>query len=163
MGVSDAKLRELAQVHASDVLKRRWPNRYFATPIIGVKDCVKGLIEIGAISAETVDVANRDIALIHWLLNRIEAKQPNGNAEGDEAVDFYRTLAWRRMRFSVIAERGSTCEACGASAKEGARIHVDHIKPRSQFPELSLDPTNLQVLCDDCNLGKADGPAVSFR
>ncbi len=33
-------------------------------------------------------------------------------------------------------------------------INVDHIKPRHTFPELELDPDNLQVLCADCNLGK---------
>ena len=35
-------------------------------------------------------------------------------------------------------------------------MHVDHIKPRSTHPHLSLDESNLQVLCDDCNVGKSN-------
>ena len=44
---------------------------------------------------------------------------------------------------------------CGASGKQTV-LHVDHIKPRSKYPELALDPNNLQVLCKDCNLGKSN-------
>ena len=46
---------------------------------------------------------------------------------------------------------------CGRSKKEhGVVIHVDHIKPRSKFPELALEFDNLQILCDDCNIGKCN-------
>ena len=34
-------------------------------------------------------------------------------------------------------------------------LHIDHIRPRSIFPELSLDPSNLRVLCRICNFKKA--------
>ena len=42
-------------------------------------------------------------------------------------------------------------------------IHVDHIKPRSTHPELALDPNNLQVMCDDCNLGKSNTDQIDWR
>ena len=42
----------------------------------------------------------------------------------------------------------------GAKAGGGVVLHVDHIKPRSKFPELELSLDNTQVLCADCNLGK---------
>lgn len=29
--------------------------------------------------------------------------------------------------------------------------HVDHIKPRIQFPELAMAASNLQVLCEHCH------------
>ena len=35
-------------------------------------------------------------------------------------------------------------------------IHVDHIKPRSKYPKLALDQSNLQPLCETCNLKKGD-------
>jgi hypothetical protein len=35
-------------------------------------------------------------------------------------------------------------------------MHVDHIKPRSKYPDLELSRQNLQVLCEDCNLGKSN-------
>ena len=35
-------------------------------------------------------------------------------------------------------------------------MHVDHVKPRSKFPELALDLSNLQVLCNLCNVAKSN-------
>jgi 5-methylcytosine-specific restriction endonuclease McrA len=52
---------------------------------------------------------------------------------------------------------------CGASAKDGIRIHVDHIKPRSKYPKIELDINNLQILCDDCNIGKGNWDETDWR
>jgi len=69
-------------------------------------------------------------------------------------TDFYRTQEWRSLRVEVLAESNRRCLLCGSSPEHGITLHVDHIKPRSLFPELALDKSNLQVLCEDCNLGK---------
>lgn len=69
-------------------------------------------------------------------------------------VNFYRTQEWRNLRFEVLAESNRRCLLCGSSPESGIKLHVDHIKPRSLFPELALEKSNLQVLCEDCNLGK---------
>lgn len=54
--------------------------------------------------------------------------------------------------------------ACGKSTKEhGVVMHVDHIKPRSKHPELSLCFDNLQVLCEDCNIGKGNRYDEDYR
>lgn len=45
--------------------------------------------------------------------------------------------------------------ACGVPGSQ-SRIHVDHIKPKSKYPQLALEEYNLQVLCEDCNLGKVN-------
>lgn len=42
-------------------------------------------------------------------------------------------------------------------------MNVDHIKPRKLFPELALDPDNLQVLCHECNHGKGNWDMTDFR
>ena len=34
--------------------------------------------------------------------------------------------------------------------------HIDHIKPLSRYPELSLDLSNLQIACGSCNISKSD-------
>jgi len=70
---------------------------------------------------------------------------------------FLTSRSWRELRYTVLKERGAKCECCGASAATGAAIHVDHIKPRFTHPELALVKTNLQVLCEDCNVGKVRG------
>lgn len=69
--------------------------------------------------------------------------------------DFYKSPEWLRLRYRVIKKYGGECMACGRSKKkDGVTIHVDHIRPRIDFPHLSLVFENLQVLCSDCNLGK---------
>ena len=69
-------------------------------------------------------------------------------------TDFYRSQAWRSLRIEVLAESNRRCVLCGSSPDNGIKLHVDHIKPRSLYPELALEKSNLQILCEDCNLGK---------
>lgn len=159
MSVSETTLLQMAQLHASDALKRRWPNRYVGKPILGMKDCVRGLIEMGALDEKIVDSTTIKAGLIHWLLAHMHARK--SNPAYDDA-SFYRSAAWRKLRFSVLQASSGCCVACGARGSDGVRLHVDHIKPRSKYPELALDAANLQVLCEDCNVGKADGLAVAF-
>jgi 5-methylcytosine-specific restriction endonuclease McrA len=53
---------------------------------------------------------------------------------------------------------------CGRSKrKHGVVIHVDHIKPKSKYPELALEYNNLQLLCEDCNLGKSNKYETDYR
>jgi 5-methylcytosine-specific restriction endonuclease McrA len=52
---------------------------------------------------------------------------------------------------------------CGRRAGNGVVIHVDHIKPRSLYPELALEFSNLQVLCMDCNQGKSNRDFTDWR
>lgn len=69
-------------------------------------------------------------------------------------AEFYQTREWRSVRFDVLRKSNGKCKLCGRSPDNGIILHVDHIKPRSKFPALELDPKNLQVLCEDCNIGK---------
>lgn len=77
--------------------------------------------------------------------------------------EFYTSMRWRYLRMKVLSARGAACECCGATAKDGKKIHVDHIRPRSRYPELELDEANLQVLCEDCNLGKSAWDSTDWR
>jgi len=95
------------------------------------------------------------------MLARIDAAQARVLA--GKAVGFYRTPAWREARYQALKRAGGACQCCGARASLGKPLHVDHIKPRSRFPDLELDVTNLQVLCDDCNLGKGAGDETDWR
>ena len=75
-------------------------------------------------------------------------------------MDFYKTGEWLSLRYRVLRKYGRRCMLC---AQEGGAMHVDHVKPRSRYPELALDPGNLQVLCADCNLGKSNRDTCDFR
>ena len=81
-----------------------------------------------------------------------------------ESSNFYDSKEWQRVRYFVLRKYGGKCQLCGRSYKEdGVVIHVDHIKPRSKYPELELDQNNLQVLCKDCNLGKMARDEIDWR
>lgn len=72
------------------------------------------------------------------------------------AKDFYSTREWAAVRYAALIRSQGRCSCCGASRADGAVMHVDHIKPRSKFPEIALDIENLQVLCDLCNVAKSN-------
>lgn len=73
---------------------------------------------------------------------------------------FYDSDVWRDLRYSILRRDGRVCVLCRATSGE---MHVDHIKPRSKYPHLELDPNNLQVLCRDCNLGKSNIDETDWR
>lgn len=77
--------------------------------------------------------------------------------------EFLQTWTWRELRYKTLQRYGRACLCCGASPQTGAVIHVDHIKPRSLFPELAMDPDNLQTLCADCNVGKSNKDMTDWR
>lgn len=101
------------------------------------------------------------------LANGTEARQrqyaTERAANGGER-DFFTSTRWKRLRFEVLSESNGRCVLCGRSYREhGVAMEVDHIKPRSRFPRLSLDKANLQVLCEDCNRGKGNRDTTDWR
>ena len=85
------------------------------------------------------------------------------NSKFVRSNDFLMSYEWRKIRLQALMTHGSICQCCGASPKNGAVMNVDHIKPRSKFPELALDLSNLQVLCAECNHGKGNWSQNDFR
>lgn len=73
---------------------------------------------------------------------------------------FYNTREWREVRYKVMTKYGKVCQCCGQTK---GYLHVDHIKPRSLFPDLELDINNLQVLCEACNIGKTNRDTTDWR
>lgn len=108
----------------------------------------------------------RDIKNKHSL-KKIEAEQfleKNNISPNLSAKDFYKSREWRRLRAKVLERYKCKCMMCGHSPKEhGIVIHVDHIKPRSTHPHLQLKEDNLQLLCEDCNLGKSNHYSTDWR
>ena len=76
---------------------------------------------------------------------------------------FYDSPQWREIRYKALKMNNGKCELCGASKADGTMLHVDHIKPRSKFPDLELEISNLQVLCKECNLGKSNKDDTDWR
>lgn len=77
--------------------------------------------------------------------------------------NFYKSPRWLEVRYWALKLYGRKCHCCGATPESGAVLQVDHIKPRSKHPELSLEIENLQILCMECNLGKSDSDDIDYR
>ncbi len=85
--------------------------------------------------------------------NRVEKKRSSGSV-------FYDSREWQAVKYQTLKRHGRKCMVC---FRTNIEIHVDHIKPRSLYPDLELDPENLQVLCRDCNLGKSNTDCIDWR
>jgi len=115
---------------------------------------------------QTINIGKMAIKEVARLKNIIKNQEPKKLAskypEAPKYVkgmksDFYSTREWRELRWKVVEASKGACVVCGRSNKHhGVILHVDHIKPRSKFPELELDQGNMQVLCEECNIGKRD-------
>ena len=76
---------------------------------------------------------------------------------------FYSSPEWLALRYRVLKKYGSVCMLCGATRDDGVKMHVDHIKPRSKFPKLALEFSNMQILCEHCNIGKSNKDETDWR
>ena len=65
-----------------------------------------------------------------------------------------RTHIPRGMRHEVFKRDNYTCVECGARKEDGVTLHIDHIIPVSKGGTDEL--SNLQTLCEACNLNKSD-------
>jgi len=79
-----------------------------------------------------------------WNIGELETPKPK---------NFYRTSEWLKLRQYAFKMFGNKCMCCGHIPSK-IKTHVDHIKPVCRFPELRLMATNVQILCERCNLDK---------
>jgi 5-methylcytosine-specific restriction endonuclease McrA len=82
-----------------------------------------------------------------------------------KAKSFYNSFAWRKVRYQFLRTqpRPLRCAVCGRSTADGVTLCVDHVKSVKRYPELRLNSSDLQVLCNECNLGKGSQFADDWR
>lgn len=92
-----------------------------------------------------------------------KSKAPNRAKK--KSNGFYSSWEWKKARYDAIKKYAQRCMCCGwrVGDTEYGYLVVDHIKPRSKFPQLSLDVNNLQILCNDCNMGKSNDSIDDWR
>jgi hypothetical protein len=85
--------------------------------------------------------------------------------EGVDAASkaFLQTRSWLEARYHALRKYNGVCQSCGRGPKQRVFLNVDHIKNRRDHPELALDLTNLQVLCNRCNAGKGNSDSTDWR
>ena len=137
------------------------------------------IIESALLAAKSLHASEYQKSIVYHaflIINGMPAPKPGINIAGMPAEPlkkgslvssnrgFYKSFQWRKVRFKALNHYSGECMLCGRSHKKhGVVITVDHIKPRSKFPELALDFDNLQLLCEDCNFGKADDESKDYR
>lgn len=94
---------------------------------------------------------------------RVKPAKINPGYSRKAAQDLYVSEEWRRLRYDILREQHGCCQLCGRSRKDGVVLHVDHIIPLSKDWSKRLDRDNLQVLCEDCNLGKSNTDEIDWR
>jgi len=76
---------------------------------------------------------------------------PKKERKGMARERFLRSPEWKAMRLVILGRDGKVCACCGSVSE----LQIDHILPRSLYPELQLDADNLRVLCWPCNKAKS--------
>jgi Homing endonuclease associated repeat/HNH endonuclease len=92
-------------------------------------------------------------AFVSWANEGIS---PDLTISGNQLTELRRgtrNINWR-LRAIVLMRDGARCQMCGAEARNGAQLHVDHILPWSKGGTTTLE--NLRILCNVCNIGKSN-------
>jgi len=76
----------------------------------------------------------------------------NGHNSKGELNPSYNGGCSRYWAQQILIRDDYTCQVCGL--KDLEIVLVDHILPKSIYPELKNDPNNLQVLCPNCHTRK---------
>ncbi len=90
-----------------------------------------------------------------WKNYYEEALQARKNkTEYQRQVQRERALMTDDLRYNVLRRDKFRCQICGATAKDGAELEIDHIIPVSKGGKTVMG--NLQTLCKRCNRGKSN-------
>jgi len=84
---------------------------------------------------------------------RAHKKKRDERARNKAPDKFLLSSRWKKLREKKLSD-SPVCEQC---KKRGVIVpgrEVDHIKPRSERPDLSLSIDNLQTLCKSCHSRK---------
>ncbi len=84
--------------------------------------------------------------LAHWN-EKAKKKREQAIIDGESNT-------YLKLRFMVFRRDSFTCQYCGRCIKDGIKLHIDHIIPKSKGGDLSIG--NLVTACFDCNEGKRD-------
>ncbi len=90
---------------------------------------------------------------IAWANEGINPETVSPNPSSNQHWRTPRNINWR-LRALVLLRDGARCQLCGAEARNGATLQVDHVIPWSKGGETTFE--NLQVLCHVCNIGKSN-------
>lgn len=101
-----------------------------------------------------------DVEMLLTVQDKLEPVVKKVSSKQKDIDRFYKSYEWKVLRYKILSKYGRQCMCCG---KSDGVMHVDHIKPIRKYWHLRLFEDNLQVLCADCNRGKASWDETDFR
>lgn len=126
-------------------------------------------VELYVTTGELSDLPSKEDSVAYMLEKKKnrkllkKARKPKEELQKKlDRQEFYKSREWRELRYLVLSHYKNICMCCGARPPDVV-LHVDHIKPISLFPKLCLVFNNLQILCEQCNLGKSNLDMKDFR
>jgi 5-methylcytosine-specific restriction endonuclease McrA len=83
--------------------------------------------------------------------SREPVKSTSSKRKSAGASSYKRESIGAKLRYDILTRDSNRCVKCGARGGEN-QLHIDHIIPVSKGG--TNTPSNLQTLCERCNLGK---------
>lgn len=122
-------------------------------------------VDLHDISSTAISVGSiKKVFAAHKKKERVESGINKYGLPVGQNGSFYTSREWREIRHKALVKHGNKyCMACNSALGPGNPAHVDHIKPVSKKPDLALELSNLQVLCEECNLGKSNKSVKDWR
>jgi len=108
-------------------------------------------------------IADNEICPCKKKARAIRNKQKNElNAELSKVM---KSVKWKRFRKNIINRDGAACQRCLIKYNiiNSDNLQVHHIKPRSEYPELTFEPENCITLCKTCNLQLGTKDELDFK
>ena len=101
--------------------------------------------------ADVWDFQGRRIDEVFARADSLE-RQVDDLARQRDSIAYQRSLMTLSKRHDILRRDHYTCQYCGRTPRDGAKLEVDHIFPVARGG-LTVD-SNLQTLCFECNHGK---------
>lgn len=114
---------------------------------------------------EKIELANMILAGKYKKQTQEKTVRKRTEPAAPKSKSFYASWEWKKVRYEALKIHGQRCQCCGwrPGDTEYGHLVVDHIQPRSKRPDLALTVENLQILCNDCNMGKSNIHVDDFR
>ena len=111
--------------------------------------------------ANAINVSIEDVIPDYLQIDRDFGNKYNKFGVSKAQVLRERSKLTKKLRYQVLKRDHYQCVICGRGAKDGVKLHVDHIKPVARGGKTTLN--NLRTLCADCNLGKSSSYDPKYK
>ncbi len=147
-----------AKEHKGDIAQLRSPDKFenFSAFLEKVNMVEGGFNFV----LQEINALRKDRDMLRDELNEAMEIIENGKINYNNPHNSRRKPITKSIRHEVFVRDNYTCIECGATNKQ-TRLHVDHILPVAQGGTDEM--SNLQTLCEACNLAKSNRAWVAGR